>query len=150
VVKEVDVIRLFSADLSRELTILQISKLIKKSYGYTNNKVRELIESGIINKKVIGHSILCTLNIENQQTIALLALQSAIDSEEQIKKSKNEKEIRKTIKQLNKGISSYSENIIYLFETNEVETELSTRKVDSINELKGTIIYNFEGYWRKK
>lgn len=78
---ELSIIRLFSKDSARELTINQISKELKKSYSFVNKEVRDLIGKGILNKKIIGPSIVCSLNAKNDRTIMLLSMVSVDDKE---------------------------------------------------------------------
>ncbi|MBD3310107.1 hypothetical protein GF351_02720 [Candidatus Woesearchaeota archaeon] len=78
---ELSIIRLFFRDISRELTINQISKELKKSYAYTNKEVRKLLSENILNKKIIGPSIVCSLNLQSDKTILLLSYISAEEKE---------------------------------------------------------------------
>lgn len=66
---------------SVELTINQLSKAIKKSYAYTNKYAHEMIHEGILNKKEVGHSILCTLNFKNKKVLASLVFLSMSESD---------------------------------------------------------------------
>jgi hypothetical protein len=80
-----EILRAFSTDLNIELTINQISKIIKKSYAYTNKYTHELIKEDILKTKKIGSAILCSLNYDNNNTIAALVYNSIKDTP-QIKK----------------------------------------------------------------
>ncbi len=74
------IIRAFRG-FSVELTINQLSKAIKKSYAYTNKYAHEMIHEGILNKKEVGHSILCTLNFRNKNVLASLVFLSMSESD---------------------------------------------------------------------
>ncbi|RLE38495.1 hypothetical protein DRJ17_03780 [Candidatus Woesearchaeota archaeon] len=74
--KILGVIEILSRDLSKGLTINQISKLLHKSYAATNMLVRGMISDEILNKLIVGNAILCTLNLRNELTRALLAVAS--------------------------------------------------------------------------
>ena len=75
-----EIIRAFSTGLNVELTINQISKLIKKSYAFTNKYTHDLIKKDVLKTKVIGSAILCSLNFDNNATIAALVYNSIKDS----------------------------------------------------------------------
>ncbi|MBR9691051.1 hypothetical protein GOV08_05200 [Candidatus Woesearchaeota archaeon] len=84
---EFEAIKLFSTELSLNLTINQISKELKKPYASTNKYVRDLIDAGIFNKKVVGSAILCSLNYTNEKTLGLLMLNSIGQKTEFLKKT---------------------------------------------------------------
>lgn len=73
---QAEIIRAFVDNPNRKLTINQISKTIGRSYSFTNINSRQLIEKGILKKEVIGHSILCSLNLSNDEAIGLLVINS--------------------------------------------------------------------------
>ena len=79
---DISIIRQFTGNLGRECTIRQISKLIEKSYAFTNNHVRKLIDSRVLNKKVVGNAILCSLNLSNEKVIGLL-INASIEKREE-------------------------------------------------------------------
>jgi hypothetical protein len=57
-----------------ELTINQLAKVLKKSYGYTNTHVHALAAQGILAKREVGSAILCSLNYSTEETLGLLSL----------------------------------------------------------------------------
>ncbi len=71
---EQEIVDLYSANLVDLLSINEISKRLNKKYPYINKKVNQLIERRILNKIVVGRSYLCSLNLENEKTMLLLAL----------------------------------------------------------------------------
>jgi len=78
--EQFDIIKAFSTGIGVDLTINQISKIIKKSYASTNKYTHELIEQGVLKKKVVGSAILCTLNYSSNKTIACLVFLSISDA----------------------------------------------------------------------
>lgn len=69
-----EIIGLYDSNLLNLFSINEISKRLGKKYPYINKKVTSLIEKGILKKIVVGRSHLCSLNLENERTILLLAL----------------------------------------------------------------------------
>jgi hypothetical protein len=74
--EQFDIIEVFSGGINVELTIHQISKILKKSYAFTNKYTHELIQADILTKRAIGSAILCSLNFQNEETIAALVYNS--------------------------------------------------------------------------
>ncbi len=72
---------LFSKQLNQELTIRQIKSKLKRSYHYIYDNAQELIKQKILDQKTRGHSTVCTLNLKNEKTKALLILYSITESE---------------------------------------------------------------------
>lgn len=70
------------------LTINQIAKELKESYSFVNRTVNSMIEENIIEKNNVGHSILCTLNKNNDKTKALMNLNEVNKRDDFIKKNK--------------------------------------------------------------
>ena len=71
---EQEIIGLYTDNLVNLFSINEISKKLNKKYPYINKKVTQLIKKGILKKIVVGRSYLCSLNLENEKTILLLAL----------------------------------------------------------------------------
>lgn len=76
---ELETISIFSKDLTLNLTINQISKILNKSYAFTNKYVRNFLDEGILSKKIVGSAILCSLNYSNEKTLGFLMLNSITD-----------------------------------------------------------------------
>ncbi|MGM5482101.1 MAG: hypothetical protein ACQESF_01435 [Nanobdellota archaeon] len=68
------IVKLYDSNLLNLMSINEISKKLGKKYPYINKKVSDLIECGILKKTVIGRSYLCSLNLDNEKTVLLLAL----------------------------------------------------------------------------
>jgi hypothetical protein len=160
----IGIIRAFSRDLASEHTIRQVSKLIKKSYAYTNKKCRELISQGVLLKKVVGASILCKLNFENDITITLLSLNSALEKREKIsgKKKQDAEELQNSLSKA-VDVILLKENKFYIVAKDHLECndKLSLLDIDAVvlsedqfNQMvkndfeKLILIYGFENFWR--
>lgn len=157
-----EIIRVFSTEIDRELTIHQISKLIKKSYAYTHKEVRNMISTGILKKKIVGNAILCSLDYTNDETIALLALTSAKGLGE---KKEEYKDMIKTLKEVVVySVFSKGKNVVIVcedeFRINEYIPKLPTGyeynvidkekfKLNVSNEdLAKQVIFGFENFWK--
>ena len=129
------IVNLFCRDLTRELTIRQISKLIKKSYAHTNQEVWELINKGVINKKDIGKSILCSLNINNDLTKSLLVFNSMT----------LKMEVKDEWKQDDILFAFYSKNKLIVVGKNGIsKQDFKTMAKQGID---FTVVYGHEKYW---
>ena len=71
---DLDIISLYDRNLKSLYSINQISKRLNKRYPYINKKVNLLIQSNILQKVTLGRSHLCTLNLDNEETVILLSL----------------------------------------------------------------------------
>ncbi len=71
---EQDIIELYSTNPSSLYSINQIATKLGKKYPYINKKVSILIKENIFKKTIVGRSHLCSLNLSNDETINLLAL----------------------------------------------------------------------------
>ena len=166
---ELETIGLFSKDLALSLTINQISKKLDKSYAFTNGHIRTFLDEGILQKKVVGSAILCSLNFSNEKTLGLLMLNSIEEKQHFVSKVDHKtlefiKEIRK-----NHGIKSifFSKDTINIICENKAETQIILSKIKNPNhkiaitdenEFKLgfknldmqniTIIEGYESFWR--
>ncbi|MFH2020288.1 MAG: hypothetical protein ABIJ34_02675 [archaeon] len=71
---ELDIIGVFNRDISQRLSINEISKILGRAYPHINSTCNNLIDNSVLTKKIIGRSYLCSLNLENDKSIALLTL----------------------------------------------------------------------------
>lgn len=69
-----EIIELFSEDIAAFYSINQIAKRLGKKYPYINRRVSFLIDQGILRKSVLGNTYLCSVNLGNDTTIAMLSL----------------------------------------------------------------------------
>jgi hypothetical protein len=68
------IIETFLEDLYEPKTIRQIALATKKAYANVYAGTTALIGQGVLEAKRIGHSTSCTINLQNEQTCALLCL----------------------------------------------------------------------------
>lgn len=69
---QINLLQLFDRNFNSEFTINQIAKKINFDYAYANREVNKLIKRGIISKKTVGNAHLCSLNLKNDETIAII------------------------------------------------------------------------------
>ena len=137
----------------KELTILRISKIIKKSYAFTNKYVHDLIKREIIKKKDIGPSILCSLNFANEETIVSLVYISMLKKAEY---KTNEKQNTAIEKYSKIGILvHYGEKIILISDEKIKDTKLTIRSNEEFLLEAGNfdfhnfiILSNHEQFWK--
>lgn len=79
------------------LTINQTAKELNETYSFVNRIIKEMINEGLIKKQKIGHSLLCSLNIKNDKTKALMALNEVDKKQEFLEKNKEIKLIAEEI-----------------------------------------------------
>lgn len=163
---ELETISIFSKDLFLNLTINQISKKLDKSYAFTNQHIKSFLDEGILQKRVVGSAILCSLNFSNERTLGLLMLNSIVEKQAQkidkkiesivsnIKKAKGVKSIflakdtvtiiceNKDELQTHLLKNSNNQNVT-LIDINEFK--LSFKNIDMKNV---TIIEGYESFWR--
>jgi hypothetical protein len=88
---EQQILEVFDRDYSQLFSINQISKKLNRSYPHINAKVNNLISEGVISTANVGRSILCSLNLDNEKSIALLILENAGKKERAFAKIRNRK-----------------------------------------------------------
>ncbi len=71
---EQEIIEIYSTNISSSYSINQIATKLGKKYPYINKKVTLLLKNQIFKKIVVGRSHLCSLNLDNDETIYLLIL----------------------------------------------------------------------------
>jgi len=71
---EQSIISVFQENLSSTYSINQISKILKKSYPLVNKKSNFFLQEGILKKIDIGRSYQCFLNMHNDKTKVLMAM----------------------------------------------------------------------------
>jgi hypothetical protein len=148
-----EVIRALAESEERELTIHQISKAINKSYAYTNKHAHGLIKTGILKKKIIGPSILCSLDFSKEETIASLVYLSMI---EKSKYKTNEKQDYAIEKYSKIGIIvHYNGKIILISDEKVKDTRLKLiSKEEFLQDARNydlskiIILANHEQFWR--
>ena len=71
---EQSIISVFQENLSSTYIINQVSKILKKSYPLINKKSNFFLQEGILRKINIGRSYQCFLNMQNDKTKVLMAV----------------------------------------------------------------------------
>lgn len=161
-----EIIRAFIDNPDKKLTINQISKLIKRSYFFTNTNARKLIQEGVLNKEIIGHSILCSLNFNNDKTIGLLITNSMKKKNNTEAKDKRIKDAQILINELKSKTIIYTaflKDKLVIVAENELEAarllqskDLKNLEIEIIGKenfskehlINSIIIYGFEEFWR--
>ncbi|MBN1156738.1 hypothetical protein JXA85_03920 [Candidatus Woesearchaeota archaeon] len=163
--KHSEIIRIFSSEFKRELTINQVAKLIKKSYAFTNAAVHQLIGEGILKRRIIGSSILCSLDIANEKTIALLVYNSINRANDFLHSIGEEKrklildfvekseEICPSSIYLDSEITVVTDNKLHKlqlkgFRINTISRKEFESKARKINYRNMVVIKNHEEFWR--
>ena len=150
------IIELFTRDLSKGLTINQISKLTKKSYGYCNKHVHELIKHGILNEVKVGNAIYSTLNFRNPQTILLLGLVSSAKKSDEVSLryinsikertcvmcAYSERGTLFLVVKGDKSINTKPSMKVDVIDENEFKANVSNLDVNKIN-----VFYGYENFW---
>ena len=92
---EQQIIGLYDRDINAAFSINQIAKKLKKKYPYINKKVNQLIKENILVKTVIGHTHLCSLNLQNERKTVLLTINEIAKKESLLNKDDWKNKCRK-------------------------------------------------------
>jgi hypothetical protein len=116
---EQSIIGVFQENLSTTYSINQISKILKKSYPLINKKSNFFLQEGILKKINIGRSYQCFLNMHNDKTKVLMAVNEINKREAYIQKNRNLDNVMDEISQLAKKfridtILLYKKTIIFV------------------------------------
>lgn len=71
---ESKIVNLLAKDAEEKFTINEISKKLNEYYSFVHRTVNKLHKEGVIIKIKAGKSYLCSLNLENEKTLALIKL----------------------------------------------------------------------------
>lgn len=71
---ELKIVDLLSRNRERKFTINEIAKSLKEYYSFVHRIVNKLFKDNVISKEKAGKSYLCSVNLENEKTIALIQL----------------------------------------------------------------------------
>ena len=69
---QIKLLQLFDRNFNSEFTINQIAKKTDFDYAYANREINKLIKKDIISKNTVGNAHLCSLNLKNDETIAII------------------------------------------------------------------------------
>ncbi len=79
---ELKIIDLLAKDMEKRFTINEIARVLKGHYSFVHKVVDMLAKEGVIVKNKAGKAYLCSLNMENEKTIAMIIL-SEIERKEE-------------------------------------------------------------------
>jgi len=71
---ELKVVDLLARNAEKKFTINEIAKALEEYYSFAHRTVSRLIKDGVIIKEKAGNSHLCSLNMANEKTPALMQL----------------------------------------------------------------------------
>jgi predicted nucleotidyltransferase len=71
---ELKIIDLLAKNVERRFTINEMAKNLGEFYSFVHRIVDRLTKDGVIIKNKVGKSYICSLNLENEKTLALLQL----------------------------------------------------------------------------
>lgn len=71
---ELTIVDFLARNIDKKFTINELSKAIKEYYSFVHRTVSKLVKDGVISKAKAGKAYLCTLNLENEKTLALIQL----------------------------------------------------------------------------
>lgn len=71
---ELKIVDLLARNAERKFTINEIAKSLGEYYSFAHRIVNRLINDGVIVKEKAGKSWLCSINLENEKTTALIQL----------------------------------------------------------------------------
>jgi hypothetical protein len=99
---EQSIISVFQEDLSSTFSINKVSKALNKSYPIINKKSNFFLKEGVLKKMDIGRSYQCFLNMQNDKTRVLMALNEINTKEALLQKNKDMEIVIDEITQLSK------------------------------------------------
>jgi len=109
---ELKIIDLMGRNQEKRFTINEIAKVLSESYSFVNKVINRLIKDKVIIKERIGNAYLCSLNLKNDKTIALLHLNEVNRKEEFYKENKEVKLILEDF--LEKLKLRFKKNLIFV------------------------------------
>ena len=84
----VSIVGIYDGEPKAELSIRGLAKRLKATYSFVYEAVDKLAKEGVIAVSVKGSAKMCTLNLKNDKTRALLAIHSVNRKDEFLKKNK--------------------------------------------------------------
>ncbi len=86
---EREIVGLYDGNILAEYSINEIArKLGRKGYSFIYDKVMSMVKAGVLKKRVVGTSALCSLNLSEYSTMLLLCQLEAGKAKELYSKSK--------------------------------------------------------------
>jgi predicted nucleotidyltransferase len=71
---ELKIIDLLMRNVEKKFTVNEIAKALNAYYSHVYKSVNKLAKEGVVIKEKVGKSHLCSLNFDNEKTIALIQL----------------------------------------------------------------------------
>ncbi len=110
---ELKIIDFLIGNADKNFTINEIAKNLNEFYSFVHRIINRLTEEGVIIKNKIGKSYICSLNLENEKTLALLNLAEIEKRDEFYNKNK---ELKLILEDFVKSIRLLDKNaIVVLF-----------------------------------
>jgi len=130
---EMDIIGLYDSNLVNLFSINQIAAKLGKKYPYINKKVTSLLKENILKKTVVGRSHLCSLNMENEQTLLMLSMRQLVKK----RKLKISEEINEFIEQNKLTITihcvvKYNNSLLFVVENIKDRRRIVRRFSDAV------------------
>jgi len=129
---EQSIISVFQEDLCSTYSINQISKILKKSYPLVNKKSNFFLQEGILKKMNVGRSYQCFLNMHNDKTKVLMAVNEINKKELFVRKNHYFDTITDEISQLGKR---FHIETVLLYKKTLIFVTSDTDKKDEIMEM---------------
>lgn len=110
---ELKIIEFLIRNTEEKFTINEIAKRIDEFYSFVHRIIDRLSKEEVIIKNKIGNSYICSLNLENERTLALLNLAEIEKRDELYNKNK---ELKMILEDFVRSIKSFDKNaIVVLF-----------------------------------
>jgi len=125
---ELKIIDLMSKNLEKSFTINEIAKTLNEAYSFVNRIVNRLIKDKLILAKTVGKALVCSINLGNDKTIALLHLNEVDRKEKFYKKNK---QIKLSLEDfLEKLKLKFKRNLIFVAIFGSYAKEIATKESD--------------------
>jgi hypothetical protein len=126
---EQSIISVFQENLSSTYSINQVSKILKKSYPLINKKSNYFLQEGVLKKINIGRSYQCFLNMNNDKTKVLMAMNEINKRESYIQRNRSIDSVIDEISQLAKKfrietVILYKKTIIFVMHDTDKKSEI--------------------------
>ena len=82
---ELRIVELLAKNMEKRFTMNEIAKALKEYYSFVHRIINRLAEDGVIIKNKAGKSYLCSFNIGNEKSLALMQL-AEIEKKEELNK----------------------------------------------------------------
>jgi len=71
---ELKVVDLLARNKGQKFTINEIARILKSHYSFLHRTINKLTDEGVIIKEAAGRAYLCSINLSNEKTFALIQL----------------------------------------------------------------------------